>query len=317
MEGIKKNKKLWGRELLEEIEKSSNIIIAGVDSVHDDDGALSSFLEDWYETYGGMFSSTNPSKEEKIEFIKKILKLNEKDEYGLESSYEKAFLGMCKNIEDIELIKTYYKHEDPDDEGYYDEFFLSLYGKIGDNEKFLEFSKDKAFSVARIRKLIQLERFEEALKECEKQKEFSEEIENMKIELLRKFSRSKELRELLFNLADKTEDMSYVKKLKKECNKGEWNKYLEKLIANAIKNNWKAFVSRIYFNEEDYKNAYEYSKSMSETDYLERLAKKLSKGHPDYSCQILKKLCFKNIGYGSGWPYKKAGQLLKDLNSAN
>ena len=317
LEGIKKSKTLWGKELLEEMEKSSNIILKGIDSVHDDEGVLSSFLEDWYETYGEIFSSTNPSKEEKIEFIKKILKLNEKDEYGMEESYEKAFLGMCKNIEDIELIKANYKHEDHEDNRYHDEFFLGLYEKVGDNKKFLEFSKEKDFSVERIRKLIQLERFEEALKDCEKQKEFSEEIENMKIELFRRFGKNEEIKKILFNLANETEDMSYVKRLKKECNKSEWNKYLKKLIASAIKNNWKAFVSRIYFNEEDYKNAYEYSKGMSETDYLELLSKKLSKDYPNYSCQILRKLCFNHINSGSGWPYKKTGELLKEIKKVN
>jgi uncharacterized Zn finger protein len=321
LQGIKKSRLLWGKELLEEMEKASSIIIRSVNSVHDGEGAISDFLEDWYETYGEIFTSTNPSKEKKIEFIKKILKLIENEEYGMEESYEKAFLGICKDLDDVELIKEYYKKEEnvKDEEDFYDDadnynqFYLELYEKIGANEKFLELSRDKSFSLDTIDKLIQLERFEEALKECEKQKEFSEDIENRKIMLLKKFNRSKEAKELLFNLANKTGEIGYAKKLKIECKNEEWKKYLKKLIENAKKHNHRSFVSRIYFNEEDYKNAYEYGKDLSDTDYLELLAKKLSKNYPDYSCQILRKLCFENISRGSGWPYKKAGQLLKEI----
>lgn len=169
------------------------------------------------------------------------------------------------------------------------------------------------FSLDTIDKLIQLERFEEALKECEKQKEFDEEIENRKIGLLRKFGRIKEVKKNVFNLVNKMGEIGYVKKLKKECNKEEWKNYLEKILNNAKKNNWKEFISRIYFNEEDYKNAYDYGNESSDADYLELLAKKLSDKYPELACKILKNLCFQNISYGSGWPYKKAGQLLKEI----
>ena len=131
--------------------------------------------------------------------------------------------------------------------------------------------------------------------------------------LLKRFNRNKEAKELLFSLANKTGEIGYAKKLKNECKNGEWKKYLKKLLETAKKNKWKEFVSRIYFNEEDYKNAYEYGKDLSDTDYLELLAKKLSKSYPDCSCQILRRLCFENISHGSGWPYKKAGQLLKEI----
>ena len=321
IQGIKKNKHLWGKELLEEIEKASLIIIKGIDSVRDDDGALSDFLEEWFEIYGEIFSATNPSKEEKIDFIKKILKFIDKDEYSMESSYEKAFLGMCKSLEDVELIKEYYKPEENikededsfDDQDNYDEFYLTLYEKIGENDRFLELSKSKGFSLDTIDKLIQLERFEEALKECDKQKEFDEDIENRKIGLLRRFGRIKEVKENLFKLTNKMGEISYVKKLKKECDKEEWKKSLKEILDNAKKNNWKEFVSRIYFNEEDYKNAYEYGNDSSDTDYLELLAKKLTEKYSDLACKILRDLCFQNIDYGSGWPYKKAGQLLKEI----
>lgn len=321
LQGIKKSKHLWGKEVLEEMEKASSIIIRSMDNIHDDEGSISDFLEDWYGLYGEIFATTNPPKNEKIDFIKKILKLIKNEEYGMESSYERAFLGMCKNLDDVELVKEHYKKEENikdeedfyGDADYYDQFYLELYEKIGANEKFLELSRGKGFLLDTIDKLIQLERFEEALKECEKQKEFSEDIENRKIMLLKRFNRNKEVKELLFKLADKTGEISYAKKLKNECKNEEWKEYLKKLLEIGKKKNRKGFVSRIYFNEEDYKNAYEYGKDLSDTDYLELLAKKLSKEHANYACQILRRLCFENISHGSGWPYKKAGQLLKEI----
>jgi len=320
LQGIRKSRQLWNKDLLDEMEKASNIIIKGIDSVHDE-GELGIFLEEWYETYGEIFSSVKPSKKEKIEFVKKILGLIDKDEYSMEGSYEKAFLGMCENLEDVELIKEYYKleetEEDYDDESYYDNFYLDLYEKIGDNENFLKFSKEKGFSIERIKKLIELERFKDALQESEKQKEFSEEIENLRIQILRKFDKLEEVKNSLFKLANKMGEISYVKKLKKECDKKEWKEYLKKIISNAKKKNWKEFVSRIYFSEEDYKNAYEYGKDLSCDDYLELLAKKLSNECPGLACKILRKLCFEHIGYGSGWPYKKAGQLLKQIKKTD
>ncbi len=317
LQGIRKSRHFWSESLLDEIKKASKIMINGVDIVHDE-GELGLFLEDWYETYGEIFSSTKPSKKERIEFIKKILELINKDDYGLDGSYEKAFLGMCENLEDVEIIREHYKFEktedeDYGDESYYDSFYLDLYKKISDDEKFLEFSKEKGFNVERIKKLIELKRFEEALQECEEQKEYSEEIENLRIQILRNFNEDDEIKNSLFKLANKTGEINYVKKLKKECSKKEWNEYLKKILNNAKKRNWKEFVSRIYFGEEDYKNAYEYGKDLPSDDYLELLSKKLSNEYPDISCKILGNLCFKYVGYGSGWPYKKTGQLLKQI----
>ena len=140
----------------------------------------------------------------------------------------------------------------------------------GANDKFLELSRGKGFSLDSIDKLIQLGRFEEALKECEKQKEFSEDIENRKIMLLKRFNRNKEAKELLLNLANKTGEIGYAKKLKNESTNKEWESYLKKLLDASKKKKWKEFVSRIYFNEEDYKNAYEYGKDLSDTEIQKR-----------------------------------------------
>jgi len=319
--GIKKNKQSWSKDFLDEMEKASNIIVRGIDNVHDE-GDLGIFLEEWYETYGEIFSNTKPSKHNKIEFIKKILELIDKDEYGLDGSYEKAFLGMCKNLEDIKLIREFYKFEETDnedygDKSYFDSFYLDLYEKIDDGENFLKFAKEKGFQIEIIKKLIELERFEEALQEYKKQKEFSAEVENIKIQIFKKFDKIEEIKSSLFQLANKMGEISYVKKLKKECNKKEWARYLKKIINNAKKNNLKEFISQIYFGEEDYKKAYESGKDLSSDDYLELLAGKLSNKHPDLACKVLRTLCLKHINYGSGWPYKKSGQLLKQINKIN
>ena len=71
LEGIKRNKNSWDRELLNEMEICSKIMIDGQEEVHDE-GDLGLFLEDWFLLYGEIFSSLNPSKKEKQEFLQKI-----------------------------------------------------------------------------------------------------------------------------------------------------------------------------------------------------------------------------------------------------
>lgn len=316
LEGIRKSKRLWNKELFDEIEKASSIIRKNYDNIHDE-GDLGLFLEDWYEVLGEIFASTNPSNEEKVEFIKRYVLLTEKDDYGMDGCYEKAILGMCMNFGDFELVKQNYKFdenkEDYGDKDYYISFYLDILEKIGEDETYLLFSKDKGFNIERIKKLIELKRYKEALSDCLNQKEFSVDVENLKIQIYRKLKDIPKIKNILFNLSNKTGDISYAKKLKKECDNKEWNDFLNKIIDNARKNNWKEFLSRIYYGEGNYKKAYDYGKDLSKDDYLELLSKKLTDDYPKDTCQILRNLCFKFINHGSGWPYKKAGQLLKQI----
>ena len=64
LEGIKKNKSSWNKDLLDEMEKTSKILVNGEDNVHDD-GDLSFFLNDWFEIFGEIFASIRPTIEEK------------------------------------------------------------------------------------------------------------------------------------------------------------------------------------------------------------------------------------------------------------
>ena len=104
LEGIRRNKNLWNKNLLNDMDACSHIMINNVENVHDE-GDLGLFLEDWFGTYGDMFSATKPTIKEKGLFIQKIVDLINMDEYGLDGSYEKALLGMCNTKEDIQLIK--------------------------------------------------------------------------------------------------------------------------------------------------------------------------------------------------------------------
>ena len=70
---------------------------------------------------------------------------------------------------------------------------------------------------------------------------------------------------------------------------------------------------KIYYHEEDYLNAYEYAKNLTNSEYMELLAKKLSEEYPDKACSLLRKLIFQWILSGSGYPYKKAGKLLEEI----
>ncbi|HLC84292.1 MAG TPA: hypothetical protein VJH22_00690 [Candidatus Nanoarchaeia archaeon] len=104
LDGVKTNKKSWDKELLRELEISADIMIRNMDNVHGED-EIALFLEDWFETIGEVFIRTKPSISEKKEFINKIYKLIDKDDYGLSESFEKALAIISKTKRDLELIK--------------------------------------------------------------------------------------------------------------------------------------------------------------------------------------------------------------------
>ncbi len=321
LEGIKRNKSSWDRELLNDMEVCSKIMIEGQENVHDE-GDLGLFLEDWFLLCGGIFSSLKPAKQEKREFLRKIVELMQKDQYSLDSSFEKAFIGMCTSKEDVELIKEVYKPNRPEDEDYhdgqeedYEQFYLELYNKIGCNDEYLQIARKSGFTLEVIDKLISLKKWEDALEECKKakNKENFEDIDNRRIEILRKLSRNEEVKKVLLNLAKMTGDINYALKLKKESGADEWKGYLGQIISDSAKKSRGSLLSKIYFHESDYKNAFEYSNSIRDMNYLELLAKKLSMKHPLLACNTFRRLCFSWIDSGSGWPYKKAGKMLEAI----
>ncbi len=313
LEGIRRNKSLWNRELVEEMEKTSKILINGQDNVHDE-GELGDFLSDWFETYGEIFASMNHSEEEKRDFLIKIKRLVEKDEYGFDNCIERALVSMCKSKEDIALIKENYKIK----RGYYDEddsdeFYLELYEKTGDDKEYLNFAKKKGFSIEYADKLISLGRLKEALESCNAQKEFDENIEERKINILKRLGKDKEAKAVLFELAKSTCSLDYILKLKRECSNTEWAEYRKEIIEKAKKTRMNEVISKIYYRDEDYLNAYEYAKNLTSSEYLELLSKKLARKHPEHASLLLGRLIFQWIGSGSGYPYKKAGKLLSEI----
>ncbi len=108
LEGIKKDKKSWDRNLLNELENSADIMIKNQENVHGED-EIAIFLEEWFETMGEVFLKTKPSINEKKKFISKIYQLIDKDNYGLDTSFEKALIIICKTKQDLELIKEVLK----------------------------------------------------------------------------------------------------------------------------------------------------------------------------------------------------------------
>src|SRR3989344_600395 len=322
LEGIKKNKSLWNKDLIEEMDKTSKVLINGQDNVHDEN-ELSSFLNDWFEVFGEIFTSTKPTTEEKKNFIDKIKKLVEKDEYGFNNDIERALYGMCRTKEDIELIKENYKIKDwyydekTGKEGYdyegHNDFYLELYEKIGADKEYLNFAKEKGFSIEYLNKLISLGKLKEALEECNKQKKYNDEIEERKYNLLKKLNKNKEAQEVLFKLTKYTCSLDLILNLKKESSSKEWEKFKKEIIEEAKKTKINEIISKIYYHEEDYLNAYEYAKNLTNSEYMELLAKKLSEEYPDKACSLLRKLIFQWILSGSGYPYKKAGKLLEEI----
>ncbi|MCK4364850.1 MAG: SWIM zinc finger family protein [Thermoplasmatales archaeon] len=315
LEGIRKNKNQWDKKLLEEIKVCSTIIMNNFDNIYDE-GDLGIFLEDWFLTYGEIFTHLKPTVKQKKEFIQTIIDWVDEDDYGYDGSYNQALLGMCTTEKDIQLIKEFtqtLKLEYYDD--YYDTFLLQLYDKIGMNKKYIEIARELGLTTDLIDKLISLNRYDEALKECEEKckKEFSLTIENKRISILKKLGRKNEVQKSLLYLLEKTGNLSYFIKLKQESSKNEWKKYLKDIIFDAENKKRHTLLSRIYYDEHDYKKSYEYVQSMTDINYLELLAKKLRTNHPELACNIFKKLCYEWIDAGSGWPYKKAGKMLEAI----
>ncbi len=317
LEGIQRNKTSWDRDLWEEMKICSEIMIKNIENVHDE-GDLGIFWEDWFEIYGEVFAATKPTKSKKVEFIGAVLNWIENDDYGNEGSFEKALVGVCNTSEDVELIKEMLakvEKKEYDDEDRYEELFLKLYEKAGMEEKYLEEAKRSGFTVELVDKLISLNKLEEALEICNKNrtKELSYDIETRRLQLLRKLGLVPELKKSLLTLAKKLGNITYALQLKQEASAEEWKKYSKEIINYSKNNNQHSFLSRFYYEDRDFKNAYEYSKNLRDAAYLELLAKKLSNEHSELSGDLFKRLCFYFIGQGSGWPYQKAGKMLEAL----
>lgn len=321
LEGIKKDKQSWDKELLNEMKMCNKIMAEGQNEVHDE-GDLGLFLEDWFLLYGEIFASLKPSPQEKQDFLQEVIELIKKDDYGLEGSFEKAILGMCKSKDDVKLIIENYKPSKSEDENYYDSeeedykrLYLELYNKVGMDDEYLNFARDSGYNLDVIEKLISLKKYKEALQECEKAKGEDDfwAIGNKKIEILQKLGKKQELKKLLFELSIKSGDIEYVLQLKKEAEAKEWKEYFKKLVSDSNHKNRNSLLSKIYFHEQDYKTAFEYSKGMTSMGYLEMLARKLGDNYPLLACEIYRKLCFKLIDSGSGEPYKQAGEMLKAI----
>jgi hypothetical protein len=317
LEGIRRNKQAWNKALFDEMSICSTTMIKNVDSVHDE-GDLGIFLDDWFEIYGELFLTIKPTINEKKEFIRTIAKWMEKDDYGYDSSYEKALIGMCNTEKDITLIKTCLDSTEArysEDKEYYQEFYLELYNKIGMDEKYIEVAEQSGLTSDLIDKLIVLNRLDEALKVCNEriQEDFSMYLEIKKIEILKKLGKKSELAQSLFNLLEKTGNFDYYLKLKQESPKEEWKNYLERIIIDAKNKRRFDLLSRIYYTEKDFKKAYEYTHDIHDLDYLELLAKKLTTANPELSCELFRRLCFDWVKQGAGWPYKKSGKMLEAI----
>jgi len=324
IEGIKRNRHSWNKALLESLWKASKIMINNYDNVHEE-GDLGIFLEEWFEVLGEVFAKTNPSLSEKQEFIEKISELIKNDEYSNEGSYEKAFIGLCTSKEDLKLIEKTINQlcnqKDYAELSDYDEFFLKIYEKLGLNEEYLNFARKNDHYEELINKLISLSKLEEALTECinaektTKDEYLIDKVIQKKTIIFEKLGKTKELFDCLFLLSKDPNGHSFFLKLKSKCSEKQFKKYFEELIEWAKKNKEYDYLSKIYFSEKSYAKAFEFSKEIEDFDYMERLAKKLEKEHPQLACETYKELIFGWINTGTGYHYEKAGELLKKLKT--
>jgi hypothetical protein len=136
-------------------------------------------------------------------------------------------------------------------------------------------------------------------------------LNHKRLEILKKLGRTTELNQSLLSLLEKTGEYVYFLRLKQETPLKEWNTYLTHIITDASQKQRYSLLSRIYQAEMEYTKAYDYSQHIDDLDYLENLANKLRMNHPKQACELLRRLCFEWIDNGSGWPYKKAGKMLK------
>lgn len=313
LKGIKNNRNQWDKDFFEEMKACSLLMRDHVENMQDE-GELGSLLEDWFRVYGEIFAHLKPDKGEKNRFIQTVVEWMNEEEYGFDGIYMEALYGMCQSREDVLLIEKHAQGCEYYD-NYYKEFLLRLYDKVGMDERYMKVAQELGLTVKLIDKLISLGKLEEALKVCKKNsgKEFSETIENKKIAILRRLGRKKEVQKNLFRLLQKTGRLRYFLELKEETPKGEWRKLLRQIISDAEQRKKRSLLSRIYYNEGDYEMAYKYAQGVTDLDYLELLAKKLSINHADLACKVFRKLCFEWIRAGSGWPYKKAGKMLEAI----
>ena len=318
LERIQKNISSADRNLYEEMLESTEIVIEGQNNVHGED-EISIFLQEWLKVMGDIFSRTNPTKEEKITFIERMMLFQKEDDYGLEDCLDEALLGMCKTHEDIELIKEHFlKKKQEEEYGWSEEdaqvFILELYAQTGADEDYLNLAEKEKFYRPLVDKLMSLGKLLEAIEVCDKgiNKDYYH-FMGQKARILEKLGEKEKLKETLYKLIMHSGYQVDVKKLKKECSGKEWKSYLQQIITDAEKRNRDSFLSRLYYDEKDYPKAYDYSKDSRDDNYMQLLAKKLEKKHPVLACQIYEKLCFSWIDSGSGFCYKEAGRMLKAI----
>lgn len=315
LEGIRNNKNQWDIRLFQEMTSCTQLMIANQEQVYDE-GELSFFLEEWLYTFGEVFSEIESTQSKKEVFIDTIIQWMEEDNYDLDYSFQQAFIGMVKTKEDIRLIQDrihssdliYYSCQNTKTN-----FLLEIYDKLDMNDAYIETAMKSDLENKAIDKLISLNNYEEAFKLCEQSNKDTIEFEMRYAAILKKLNKRKEWQQSLMRLIQETGSNSYVSELKNESSNKEWEKYREKIIRYAKSKGRNSFLSRFYYNESDYKTAYDYAQHLHDEAYLELLAEKLRKTYPHLSCTILKKLCFDYISKGSGWPYKKAGRLLKKI----
>ncbi|MFO8077327.1 MAG: SWIM zinc finger family protein [Thermoplasmatota archaeon] len=315
LDGIRNNKSQWNNQLFQAMKQCTKVMIKNQEQVYDE-GELSLFLEEWMYTFGEVFSEIETSQSKKESFVETIVQWIEEDNYDLEYAFQQAFVGICKTKNDIQLIEDVLNSTDLFQNFYYDfttDFLLEAYDKLDMHDAYIKTSLQSELESKAIDKLMTLNRYEEALRLINQSNNTELNVEMRRAAILKKLGRTKEWQQSIIQLIKDTGSYSYVPQLKKGSSKKEWEKFRSEIIKYAKTKGRKSFLSRLYYNESDYEKAYQYARNLTDESYLELLAEKLCKSHPKLSCNLFKKLCFDYINKGSGWPYKKAGKMLKAI----
>lgn len=315
LEGIRNNKDQWDIRLFQEMNTCSQVMIENQEQVFYE-FELSNFLEEWFYTLGEVFSEIESTRSKKEAFIDTIIQWIEEDAHDLYYAFLQTLVGMCKTKKDIHLVQDKINSSGLLQNSYYDpitDFLLKSYEKLDMHDAYIKTALQSDQVEKAIDKLMALNRYEKALKLCEKTDNNDISFEMRHAAILKKLGRTKEWQQSLMKLIEYTGSYSFVSQLKQGSSTKEWKNYREEIINYAKTKGRDAFISRLYYNESDYETAYQYAQYLTDESYLELLAEKLRKSYPHLSCKLFKKLCFDFVLKGSGWPYKKAGALLKTI----
>ncbi|MFQ6089066.1 MAG: hypothetical protein ACE5K0_09230, partial [Candidatus Methanofastidiosia archaeon] len=306
-------------DVLEVLDFSIPRLIGTQENVDDSSGALADITSEFIKLYSKLMRS-----EKKKRFFEKYLKLYLEDEYGFSDDLMYLLIESCENekelrelrkLVEIELELESKRSEEKDDLGI---LLLSIYDKLGENEKFLDFckieiqeTKDEYYCdllyECLIEKLIEMRRYDEALAYSKKASKRDLSFLEYSAKILEKKDIKKALNAYVmlfksnphfhFEIFDKIKQIS--------AKLDSWNSIKEEIIKFLEKSKNHEELIRIGLIERDLKLCLSYSKDC-DLELLEEISELADERDEEKAIQIHKELVEIYIGKATRENYKKA-----------